>query len=83
MHNLAQKPQGFSLFVFQVEATVTRHPLHRPGIEDFPHPVPRFRFFCQTVNHSGDIPRKRGFALPLPGLNEVFSIPPTAGVANL
>jgi len=29
---------------------------HRPGLEDFPHPVPRFRFFHQTINHPGDTP---------------------------
>jgi hypothetical protein len=42
--------------VFQVEAPVTRRSPHRPGLEDFPHPVPRFRFFYQTVNHLGDTP---------------------------
>jgi hypothetical protein len=41
---------------FQVEAPVTRRSPHRPGLEDFPHPVPRFRFFYQTINHSGDTP---------------------------
>jgi hypothetical protein len=41
---------------FQVEAPVTRRSPHRPGLEDFPHPVPRFRFFYRTVNHSGDTP---------------------------
>jgi len=41
---------------FQVKAPVTRRPPHRPGLEDFPHPVPRFRFFHQTINHSGDTP---------------------------
>ena len=30
---------------FQVEAPVTRRSPHRPGLEDFPHPVPRFRPF--------------------------------------
>lgn len=41
---------------FQVEAPVARRSPHRPGLEDFPHPVPRFRFFYQTINHSGDTP---------------------------
>jgi hypothetical protein len=41
---------------FRVKAPVTRRPPHRPGLEDFPHPVPRFRFFYQTINHSGDTP---------------------------
>jgi len=41
---------------FQVEAPVTRRSPHRPGLEDFPHPVPRFRFFYQTINHPGDTP---------------------------
>jgi len=42
--------------LFQVEAPVARRSPHRPGLEDFPHPVPRFRFFYQTLNHSGDTP---------------------------
>ena len=29
------------LVPFQVEAPVTRRSPHRPGLEDFPHPVPR------------------------------------------
>ena len=30
---------------FQVKAPVARRPPHRPGLEDFPHPVPRFSDF--------------------------------------
>ena len=32
----------FFIVRFQVEAPVARRSPHRPGREDFPHPVPRF-----------------------------------------
>jgi hypothetical protein len=44
---------------FRVEAPVARRSPHRPGLEDFPHPVPRFRFFYQTINHSLGIEIRR------------------------
>ena len=34
---------------FQVEAPVTRRSPHRPVLEDFPHTVPRFRFFLPNL----------------------------------
>jgi len=43
--NAFQKRHGFAQSIFQVEAPVTRRSPHRPGREDFPHPVPRFIFF--------------------------------------
>jgi len=39
--NVALQPQRLAVG-FQVEAPVARRSPHRPGREDFPHPVPRF-----------------------------------------
>jgi hypothetical protein len=56
---------GPALWVrFRVKAPVARRPPHRPGREDFPHPVPRFRFFYQTINHSGDTPNGARLCCP-------------------
>jgi len=41
---------------FRVKAPVTRRPPHRPVREDFPHTVPRLRFFYQIFNQTGDTP---------------------------
>ena len=46
---LKESQNGPALAVqFRVKAPVTRRPLHRPGGEDFPHPVPRFRPFLPS-----------------------------------
>jgi hypothetical protein len=47
----SQRMQGF-----RVKAPVTRRPPHRSVREDFPHTVPRFRFFYQIFNQTGDTP---------------------------
>jgi len=45
--------KGVTLFVVKsrVKAAVARRFPHRPGREDFPHPVPRFSFISETETH--------------------------------